>query len=1122
MAKVVAMSLALLACASASDHERMAARYLQALDKNPEVEPGVGGRHSCGNGLPEFDGETNRTPEVVPQNYDVEASGNGAARRLVGFSPISEANSEPIRITLLTHQLDGEATGNVPKMCETEADVATVVGASGSSQPWQCTAAAVPTGARLAQLKKRISWALARIRRAFHVQPAQNPIELSNSIKSEYLVPESMATLPDTDLVVIAVAWPSPYRPVAGYASCVQTDQYGRCTVGFINIVPELLDVEGGNSPATITSERHTTLHELTHVLGGILPGTPHVADDGSRKPNGDIWTYSQAVPMSETSAATDPKRTAIFMRTPRVLRMARDHYNCSTLPGVPLEDLPLGMGAHWEARIMGPEYMSYGTSSGESYVSDLTVAMLEDTGHYLVPDYSKFTGILYEESTALVTADGTSVTGYTPPPFTPGALRWGRSGGCGFVLGDPRKEWDPELFCLTTRKFGCTPDNRMSATCVVRSGAGVDKQYSCGFRHEDGGCSAGPSQTDGCDANNQNCALPIEQQHFTAAEASDAFGASGSLTAAQQAARAVDRVGGFSAAMDYVPVRVGYWSCLASSPAVNASSRAATESGGGAEVSDATQAAASSRTDFGGQSYCRDCRCFTSSLFELTKGVPPTGGPYGLCYAHNCYRSDYLQIAVKGVQGNVAWFRCPPDGGKIFIPGFIGRLTCPPAKTFCANEAITGIKHAESSIDSTLYGFLALGCVAGLLLLLCIIPCTRNCLNNCCRNRLQTDAYEPQTWDAHERIWYKERSLPTMWKSFIVLLSNSVTLTWGIFVAILAAVVVSRGLLLKEALPFLAIGVVVSFLAVLGSCGVRQSTFGTSSCTFVFIYATFLTAAGFAVFAGSLALDEASLRLTVRSSLDVAVDALPAGTVDRSAPTETQIDQAVAYLKESFFPIAVAVFCGISLLLVASMCAACTVRRATLAMVTYHLVYQVAAITAMVAIIIGALLFATSNSLPDVTSVDSLSQPGTVFVITGVLLFVFSLIASRSASEPGTRWCCTSLTIAISAVIMLAAAVGTILAVMFRQDAAGTLGQLNEAQISLLQQFLGGGLTEAELELAIQSQILAVGLGSAALAFVALANVVSGCVLLRARPPSFSTPPVAVAGAKPSTASNP
>ena len=47
---------------------------------------------------------------------------------------------------------------------------------------------------------------------------------------------------------------------------------------------------------------------------------------------------------------------------------------------GMPLEDQPLGKGAHWEARLAGSEFMSYGSGSGETYVSDLTLAYFEDT----------------------------------------------------------------------------------------------------------------------------------------------------------------------------------------------------------------------------------------------------------------------------------------------------------------------------------------------------------------------------------------------------------------------------------------------------------------------------------------------------------------------------------------------------------------------------------------------------------------------------------------------------------------------------------------------------------------------------------------------------------------------
>lgn len=62
---------------------------------------------------------------------------------------------------------------------------------------------------------------------------------------------------------------------------------------------------------------------------------------------------------------------------------LAREQFGCPNLKGIPLEDLPLsgGAGAHWEARVMGPEVMAYGFGTGEIIVSDITLAFLEDTG---------------------------------------------------------------------------------------------------------------------------------------------------------------------------------------------------------------------------------------------------------------------------------------------------------------------------------------------------------------------------------------------------------------------------------------------------------------------------------------------------------------------------------------------------------------------------------------------------------------------------------------------------------------------------------------------------------------------------------------------------------------------
>ena len=76
---------------------------------------------------------------------------------------------------------------------------------------------------------------------------------------------------------------------------------------------------------------------------------------------------------------------------------------------------------------------MSYGSMVGEVFVSDLTLAFLEDTNQYIA-DYSK-AGPLVPESgsepptVAVETFYTSALVEETPPEptLTPGALRWGR-----------------------------------------------------------------------------------------------------------------------------------------------------------------------------------------------------------------------------------------------------------------------------------------------------------------------------------------------------------------------------------------------------------------------------------------------------------------------------------------------------------------------------------------------------------------------------------------------------------------------------------------------------------------------------------------------------------------------
>ncbi len=72
------------------------------------------------------------------------------------------------------------------------------------------------------------------------------------------------------------------------------------------------------------------------------------------------------------------------------------------------------------------------------------------------------------------------------------------------------------------------------------------------------------------------------------------------------------------------------------------------------------------------------------------------------------------LQVGIKGVFGGktVYWYACPPDGGKLYIPGFTGAFHCPAAISFCSLETVTGQKYPEQNI---LYEYIFWGAILAL-----------------------------------------------------------------------------------------------------------------------------------------------------------------------------------------------------------------------------------------------------------------------------------------------------------------------------------------------------------------------------------------------------------------------
>ena len=215
----------------------------------------------------------------------------------------------------------------------------------------------------------------------------------------------------------------------AAATDCIQDAQLKRPIVGYIQFKPNL---ELKNQK-DIDYFVWLSLHEMTHVLG---------FNDRLYSSFIDSETL-QTIPISQTVALTNLHGEDVFLiKSPNVLEKARKHFNCNRIQGVPAEyNGGQGTaGAHWSKHYLNTEYM-IGDSYGENIISEITLALLEDSGWYKV-DYTQAN--LYV---------------------------WGRDAGCSFFsLPCYDKQLDktnfPNDFCEEINQEVCSNQNIFRAIC--------------------------------------------------------------------------------------------------------------------------------------------------------------------------------------------------------------------------------------------------------------------------------------------------------------------------------------------------------------------------------------------------------------------------------------------------------------------------------------------------------------------------------------------------------------------------------------------------------------------------------------------------------------------------------
>ena len=142
----------------------------------------------------------------------------------------------------------------------------------------------------------------------------------------------------------------------------------GQPLLGIININREV-DYSKKNSLRYFSG---LILHEFTHILGF------------------SSWYFIEYYHNYFTKLDKNGIERA-FVNSNRVLKVAREYFNCPSLEGVELENFggEGTVGSHWEARILLGEYMTGYMYTPNQVISEFTLALLEDSGYYKAKYYT-------------------------------------------------------------------------------------------------------------------------------------------------------------------------------------------------------------------------------------------------------------------------------------------------------------------------------------------------------------------------------------------------------------------------------------------------------------------------------------------------------------------------------------------------------------------------------------------------------------------------------------------------------------------------------------------------------------------------------------------------------------
>jgi hypothetical protein len=229
-------------------------------------------------------------------------------------------------------------------------------------------------------LKEKIMPKTAQVfEKILKVKRIQHKLKLNAPSCETFPIPEKYNSEGvDADLVIFVLLDDTKFfeqnRVEAAAIHCLQHFETRRPIAGYIQFKQ---DLNVHNSTA-LDYMVWLAVHEVSHILVMNNGLYDDYIDPVTLQPHGfDRIIGSKTHPTAKKMN---------FIRSKGVLEKARAHFGCPSLDGVPLEyNGGSGTaGAHWSKRYMNTDYM-IGDSYGENLMSDITLALFEDSGWYQV-----------------------------------------------------------------------------------------------------------------------------------------------------------------------------------------------------------------------------------------------------------------------------------------------------------------------------------------------------------------------------------------------------------------------------------------------------------------------------------------------------------------------------------------------------------------------------------------------------------------------------------------------------------------------------------------------------------------------------------------------------------------